>query len=135
MLGLFAEPPNDNRTLVNNVETLANVAHILADGPGWLRSNGTEDSPGTMVFTICGDVRQEGVSELPLGTPLRSLVEDLAGGTPAGRSVKAIFPGASNTGDLARGARCAAGLRLRCGGSDRGWVRAGSPCPTTPRAW
>jgi NADH-quinone oxidoreductase subunit F len=97
MSGLFAEPPNDNPTLVNNVETLANVAHILADGPGWLRSDGTEDSPGTMVFTICGDVRQEGVFELPLGTPLRSLVEDLAGGTPEGRSVKAVFPGASNT--------------------------------------
>ena len=97
MLGLFAKPPEDNPTLVNNVETLANVAHILSDGPDWLRANGTDRSPGTMVFTVCGDVWREGVFELPLGTPLRHLVEELAGGPPDGRSLKAIFPGASNT--------------------------------------
>ena len=97
MLGLFAQPPNDNPTLVNNVETLANVPHVLADGPDWLRSNGTESSPGTMVFTVCGDVQREGVFELPLGTTLRELVEGFAGGAPEGRTVKALFPGASNT--------------------------------------
>jgi NADH-quinone oxidoreductase subunit F len=91
MFGLFAQPPDDNPTLVNNVETLANVAHILADGPDWLRSTGTDRSPGTMVFTVCGDVRRDGVFELP------HLVEDRAGGPPEGRSLKAIFPGASNT--------------------------------------
>jgi NADH-quinone oxidoreductase subunit F len=95
--GLFARPPADNPTLVNNVETLANVPHILADGPAWLRANGTEAAPGTMIFTICGDVLREGVFELPLGSPLRYLVEELAGGPPDGRVVKAIFPGASNT--------------------------------------
>ena len=100
MLGLFAEPPNDNPTLINNVETLANVPHVVADGPDWLRSTGTETSPGTMVFTVCGDVRQEGVYELPLGTTLRELVEGRAGGPPEGRSVKALFPGASNTAIL-----------------------------------
>jgi NADH-quinone oxidoreductase subunit F len=94
--GLFARPPDENPTLVNNLETLANVPHILADGPDWLRANGTENAPGTMLFTICGDVRREGVFELPLGSPLRYLVEDLAGGPPDGRAVKAIFPGASN---------------------------------------
>src|ERR687889_771152 len=94
---LFARPPADNPTLVNNVETLANVPHILADGPDWLRATGIEGAPGTMVFTICGDVRREGVFELPLGSPLRYLVEELAGGPPDGRAVKAIFPGASNT--------------------------------------
>jgi NADH-quinone oxidoreductase subunit F len=97
MLGLFAAPPNDNPTLVNNVETLANVPHIMAEGPDWLRSNGTESSPGTMVFTVCGDVQREGVFELPLGTTLRELVEGFAGGAPEGRTVKALFPGASNT--------------------------------------
>jgi len=97
ILGLFAQPPNDNPTLVNNVETLANVPHVLAEGADWLRSNGTDASPGTMVFTVCGDVQREGVFELPLGTPLRYLVEDLAGGPRDGRSIKAIFPGASNT--------------------------------------
>jgi NADH-quinone oxidoreductase subunit F len=74
-----------------------NVPHILADGPDWLRANGTEGAPGTMVFTICGDIRREGVFELPLGTPLRYLVEELGGGPLQGRAVKAIFPGASNT--------------------------------------
>ena len=97
MFGLFAAPPNDNPTLVNNVETLANIPHILADGSDWLRSSGTDTSPGTMLFTVCGDVRQEGVFELPLGTPLRHLVEDLAGGPPEGRNFKAFFPGSSNT--------------------------------------
>jgi NADH-quinone oxidoreductase subunit F len=97
MLGLFATPPNENPTLVTNVETLANVPHVMADGPDWLRASGTETSPGTMVFTICGDVTREGVFELPLGTPLRFLVEECAGGPAEGRSVKAIFPGASNT--------------------------------------
>lgn len=97
MQGLFAAPPNENPTLVNNVETLANAAHVLADGPEWLRSDGTDGSPGTMLFTVCGDVRREGVFELPLGTPLRHLVEELAGGPAEGRSIKAIFPGASNT--------------------------------------
>jgi len=95
--GLFATPPQDNPTLVNNVETLANVAHILANGADWLRANGTDSAPGAMLFTICGDVRREGVFELPLGTPLRYLVEELAGGTSEGRAVKAVFPGASNT--------------------------------------
>jgi len=112
MQGLFARPPADNPTLVNNVETLANVAHILADGPDWLRANGTEGAPGTMVFTICGDLRREGVFELPLGSPLRYLVEELAGGPPAGRAIKAIFPGASNTVIVPQQPRRAAGLRL-----------------------
>jgi NADH-quinone oxidoreductase subunit F len=97
VFGLFAQPPNDNPTLVNNVETLANVPHVLADGPDRLRATGTDTSPGTMLFTICGDVRREGVFELPLGTPLRYLVEDLAGGAADGRSLKAFFPGSSNT--------------------------------------
>ena len=95
--GLFATPPDDNPTLVNNVETLANVPHILREGPAWLRANGTDASPGTMVFTVCGDVLREGVFELPLGSPMRSLVEEAAGGAPEGRTIKAIFPGASNT--------------------------------------
>ena len=92
MFGLFAQPPNDNPTLVNNVETLANVPHILADGPDWLRSSGTDTSPGTMVFTVCGDVHREGVFELPLGTPLRYLVEDLAGGHAGGSYPEGDLP-------------------------------------------
>jgi NADH-quinone oxidoreductase subunit F len=95
--GLWATPDADNPTAMNNVETLANVPHIVADGADWLRANGTDASPGTMLFTICGDVQREGVYELPLGTPMRHLVEELAGGPAEGRSIKAIVPGASNT--------------------------------------
>jgi NADH-quinone oxidoreductase subunit F len=93
--GLFATPGSPNPTAVNNVETLANVPHIMREGPEWLRASGTETSPGTMLFTISGDVRVPGIYELPLGTPLRVLISDVAGGPPEGRSVKAVFPGAS----------------------------------------
>jgi len=95
--GLWSSPTSDNPTAMNNVETLANVPNIVADGADWLRANGTDASPGTMLFTLCGDVRREGVFELPLGTPMRYLVEELGGGPPEGRSVRAIVPGASNT--------------------------------------
>jgi NADH-quinone oxidoreductase subunit F len=95
--GLWASPTSDNPTAMNNVETLANVPLIVAEGADWLRANGTDDSPGTMLFTLCGDVRREGVFELPLGTPMRHLVEELGGGPPDGRAIKAIVPGASNT--------------------------------------
>ncbi|HJU57223.1 MAG TPA: NADH-ubiquinone oxidoreductase-F iron-sulfur binding region domain-containing protein [Actinomycetota bacterium] len=97
MEGLFAEPPKENPTLVNNAETLANVPHILREGPGWLRARGTERSPGTMLFTLTGDVEREGVFELPLGTPLRALIEDGGGGVLDGRALKVIVPGASTT--------------------------------------
>jgi NADH:ubiquinone oxidoreductase subunit F (NADH-binding) len=91
MEGLFASAATPNPTLVNNVETLANLPHILAEGAAWLRRCGTETSPGTMCFTVCGHVRREGVFELPLGEPLSRLVGELGG---AGRP-KAVFPGAS----------------------------------------
>jgi NADH-quinone oxidoreductase subunit F len=83
--------------LVNNVETLANVSHILRNGAEWFRSLGTERSPGTMVFTLSGDVVRPGLYELPLGYSLRDLVHTIGGGPPEGRNVKAIVPGASNT--------------------------------------
>jgi NADH-quinone oxidoreductase subunit F len=95
--GLWASPTSDNPTAMNNVETLANVPYIVADGADWLRANGTDASPGTMLFTICGDVRREGVFELPLGTPMRYLVEELGGGPPEEGKIRAIIPGASNT--------------------------------------
>jgi NADH-quinone oxidoreductase subunit F len=97
MEGLFRRPDSPNPTAVNNVETLANVPLILDRGPEWFRSFGTEDSPGTMLFTLCGDVRSPGVYELPLGYSLRDLVEGVGGGVPEGRRLKMVFPGASNT--------------------------------------
>jgi NADH:ubiquinone oxidoreductase subunit F (NADH-binding) len=97
MEGLFREQDSPNPTVVNNVETLANVPHILREGAEWFRSFGTEESPGTMVFTLCGDVRSPGVYELPMGLSLRDLVYGVGGGPPDGRELKAVFPGASST--------------------------------------
>jgi NADH:ubiquinone oxidoreductase subunit F (NADH-binding) len=99
MHGPFAKTVGDNPTVENNVETLANVPSILANGPDWLRSRGTPDSPGSMLFTVCGDVEREGVFELEMGTPLRHLVVDLAGAA----DVQVIVPGASNAVILSSG--------------------------------
>jgi NADH-quinone oxidoreductase subunit F len=97
MEGLFRTPDSPNPTAVNNVETLANVPHILEKGAAWFRSFGTDDSPGTMLFTLCGDVRHPGVYELPMGFSLRELIYGVGGGPPEGRELKAVFPGASST--------------------------------------
>jgi NADH-quinone oxidoreductase subunit F len=96
-VGLFAGRGSTDPTAVNSVETLANVPRIIREGAEWFRSFGTETSPGTMVFTLCGDVRRPGVYELPLGLPLRTLLHDIGGGPPEGKPVKAVFPGASST--------------------------------------
>jgi NADH-quinone oxidoreductase subunit F len=82
--------------VVNNVETLSNVPHIILRGVDWFRSIGTKDSPGTMVFTLTGDVQKPGIYELPLGTPLRVLIEEYGGGVESGRSIKAVFAGVAN---------------------------------------
>jgi NADH-quinone oxidoreductase subunit F len=97
MEGLYREPGSPNPTVVNNVETLANVPHIVRHGHEWFRSLGTEGSPGTMIFTLSGDVEHPGVYELPLGYTLRDLVVTVGGGPPAGGELKVILPGASNT--------------------------------------
>ena len=94
--GLFGSPQHPNPTVVNNVETLAHVSHILRNGAEWFRSRGTDESPGTMVFTVSGDVRSEGVAELALGTPLSWLIYGVGGGFEAGRGPKAVLSGVSN---------------------------------------
>lgn len=95
-VGLFAESGSANPTAVNNVETVANIPAIMRAGAGWFRSFGTEGSPGTMVFTLIGDVQVPGIYELPLGTSLEKLIDDVGGGLLDGRKLKAIFPGASH---------------------------------------
>ena len=95
--GLFEAPNGPAQpAAVNNVETLANVPHIVANGAGWFRSLGTGDSPGTMVCTVGGDVAVEAVAEVELGTPLRWLIEEVGGGTRPGRKVKMVLSGVSN---------------------------------------
>jgi bidirectional [NiFe] hydrogenase diaphorase subunit len=80
-------------TLINNVETFANVAPIIRRGPDWYARLGTPKSPGTKVFSLSGQVRNNGVVEVPLGTPLRTIVETMGGGAPPGRTVKAVKTG------------------------------------------
>lgn len=92
MQGLFATMDRPHPTAVNNVETLSHVTHVLDRGVDWFRSTGTSETPGTMVFTVVGDVPRPGVHELPMGTSLRRLVVDLAGAD----DVKAIYSGVSN---------------------------------------
>ena len=107
--GLYASP-----TVINNVETLMSVPDIVLRGPEWFRELGTEKSPGTKLFTISGKVERPGNYELPLGTPLRVLLEDVAGGVLGGRSLKAWTPGGSSTPLLTAGShRHAARLRVR----------------------
>ena len=89
--------PGPHPTLVNNVETLSNVPHILTRGADWFRGHGTAASPGTLVATITGDVCRSDVGEVELGTPLREVIDDVGGGLPPGRSVKAVFSGVANT--------------------------------------
>jgi NADH:ubiquinone oxidoreductase subunit F (NADH-binding) len=110
--GLFAASPQEgweagphgthrrgdepNPTLVNNVETLANVPHILARGADWFRAMGTAESPGTVIATVVGDVVAPDVGEVELGTPLGAVIEAVGSGVAADRSVKAVFSGVAN---------------------------------------
>jgi NADH:ubiquinone oxidoreductase subunit F (NADH-binding) len=82
-----------NPTLVNNVETLASVPHILARGADWFRSMGTAASPGNVICTVVGDVAAPDVGEVELGTPLGSVIDAVGSGVGAGREVKAVMPG------------------------------------------
>ena len=90
--GLYRKP-----TVINNVETLANLPLIIERGPEWYTSMGTEKSPGVKLFALSGQVKRPGVYELPLGTPLRTLIEEYGGGTLDDRPIKAIIPGGSSS--------------------------------------
>lgn len=94
--GLVDPDGTEYATVVNNVETLAHVPGIVAHGADWFRSIGTERSPGTMVFTVSGDVKTPAVAELPLGTPVSFLIYGPGGGTRSSHPPKLIVSGASN---------------------------------------
>ena len=89
--GLYGAP-----TLINNVQTLANVPIILELGVEEYKKIGPEASPGTVVYSLSGNVERPGNYELPLGTTLRELIYDHGGGIPNGRQLKAIIPGGSS---------------------------------------
>ncbi|MCC6137916.1 MAG: NADH-quinone oxidoreductase subunit NuoF [Bdellovibrionaceae bacterium] len=83
-------------TIVNNVETLASVIYILRDGVKEYRKFGTEKSPGTKLFSVSGDVMKPGNYEVPLGYPLKDLIEKECGGLKPGRKLKAVIPGGTS---------------------------------------
>jgi NADH-quinone oxidoreductase subunit F len=89
--GLYQKP-----TVVNNVESIANVPHIVRNGADWYRSFGTEKSPGTKVCSISGPVNRPGNYEIELGTPFRVLLEECAGGMRDGKQLKAYIPGGAS---------------------------------------
>lgn len=83
-------------TVVNNVETLSNLPHILTRGPAWYASIGTEKSKGTRIFSVSGHVNRPGNHELPLSVTLRELLTEHAGGVSGGRALKAVIPGGAS---------------------------------------
>jgi NADH:ubiquinone oxidoreductase subunit F (NADH-binding) len=87
-VGLWSKP-----TVVNNVETLANVPPILLNGPEWFRSYGTEKCPGTKVFTILGHVEKPGLVETEMGTSLRTIIDEYGGGVKDGKTFKGALLG------------------------------------------
>jgi NADH-quinone oxidoreductase subunit F len=87
----------DGPTLINNVETLSNVPYIVASGADWFKGFGTEQSPGTKVVSVSGDVKRPGNYEIELGIPTRALINELAGGPLEGHQFKGIFPGGSSS--------------------------------------
>ncbi|MBN1806848.1 MAG: NADH-quinone oxidoreductase subunit NuoF [Sedimentisphaerales bacterium] len=93
--GLFGKP-----TLINNVETWANIPVIILDGADWFSSIGTEKSKGTKVFALAGKVTNTGLIEVPMGTTLKEIIYDIGGGIPNGKKLKAIQTGGPSGGCL-----------------------------------
>ena len=91
--GLFGKP-----TIINNVETLANIPQIIVKGPEWFASMGTETSKGTKVFALGGKIVNTGLVEIPMGTTLREIIYDIGGGIPGGKAFKAAQTGGPSGG-------------------------------------
>ena len=91
--GLWGSP-----TLINNVETFANVPPIMRRGPEWFAGIGTEKSKGTKVFALAGKIKNTGLIEVPMGTPLSVIVQDMGGGAPDGGQIKAVQTGGPSGG-------------------------------------
>ena len=91
--GLFGQP-----TILNNVETYANICQIILNGPEWFASMGSEKSKGTKVFALGGKIKHTGLVEVPMGTTLREVVEEIGGGIPNGKKFKAAQTGGPSGG-------------------------------------
>ncbi len=95
MVGVNATPLQNNPAVVNNVESMSHLALIFRHDAAWYRSMGTEDTPGTMIMTLSGDVKRPGMYEVELGITLKQLIYDLGGG-PKDKPIKAVLSGVSN---------------------------------------
>ena len=93
--GVWGKP-----TIINNVETYANIAQIILNGADWFRSIGTEKSPGTKVFALGGKIKNTGLVEVPMGTTLREVVYEIGGGCPNNKAFKAVQTGGPSGGCL-----------------------------------
>ena len=91
-VGVWGKP-----TVINNVETLANVSHIIKNGPEWFAKMGPEKSPGPKIYSVSGHVNKPGNYELVMGTPLKDLIYKYAGGIKDGKNLKAVIPGGAST--------------------------------------
>lgn len=91
--GLFELP-----TVLNNVETFANIPLIINNGAKWFKSIGTEDSPGTKVFALVGKIKNAGLVEVPMGRTINEIVFDIGGGCPNGKKIKAVQTGGPSGG-------------------------------------
>ena len=91
--GLFGKP-----SILNNVETYANIPQIILNGPEWFASMGTEKSKGTKVFALGGKINNTGLVEVPMGTTLRTVIEEIGGGIPGGKKFKAAQTGGPSGG-------------------------------------
>ena len=91
--GLFGKP-----SILNNVETYANIPQIILNGPEWFASMGTEKSKGTKVFALGGKIHNTGLVEVPMGTTLRTVIEEIGGGIPNGKKFKAAQTGGPSGG-------------------------------------
>ncbi len=92
VVGLWGKP-----TVINNVETISNVSHIVINGPGWFKNSSLSTDGGTKIFGISGRVKKPGAWELPMGTPMREIFESYAGGMQDGYQLRAIIPGGAST--------------------------------------
>ncbi len=91
--GLWGKP-----TVINNVETLANISYIIRKGADWFASYGTEKSKGTKVFALTGKIKNSGLIEVPMGISLKKIIYDIGGGIPKGRKLKAVQTGGPSGG-------------------------------------
>lgn len=91
--GLFGKP-----TVINNVETIGNISAIILKGAAWYASFGTDESTGTKVFALAGNINNAGLVEVPMGVSLREILFDMGGGIPEGKKFKAALPGGPSGG-------------------------------------